>query len=390
MSDNYKNGYKQGDNYQNGYHQSGYMQNDNYQNGYTQSGYGTRSSYGQGDTHQNNGIRKAWGNHEKQEQIRQRKGHVDFAMSAGVLGAMGLAATGATQAIGATVASGAGAAGLTSLAALGSLPVAGPLLIGGGAIVGGAVAGVMLGHTLYKGVKALANLKSNASEAYNRPKESESYLPPQSRSKDSEGKFAEVKERGNKVDGYLKDAKKDISEKKDIGTKIKNISNLRGLSTKQKREISNLYGDNIIQNSAKENNGVVNSHNIKKQVVADAKEQGWNKAKTAQMFKGVNKRLEKQKDMQNITKDNKVMDMQKEDFVKKAKTKAVKNVKQQTKQSGNSVKAAANNPNFKPKPQKEQSQAKPQQAQKAQKQSAKSSKRSEKLQNDYFNENRGR
>lgn len=358
MSDNYKNGYKQGDNYQNGYQQSGYMQNDNYQNGYTQSGYGTRSSYGQGDTHQNNGIRKAWGNHEKQEQIRQRKGHVDFAMSAGVLGAMGLAASGATQALGSTIASGAGAAGLTSLTALGSLPVAGPLLLGGGAIIGGAVASVIAGHTLYKGVKALSNLKNNTNEAYSRHKES--YLPPQSRTKDSEGKFTEVKERVNKVDGYLKDAKKDISEKKDIGTKIKDISNLRGLSSKQKREISNLYGDNLIQNSAKENKGVVNSYNIKKQVISDAKEQGWNKAKTTQMLKGVNKRLEAQKDMQNITKDNKVMDMQKEDFVNKTKSKAVKNVKQQTKQSGNSVKAAVNNLNFKPMPQK---QPQPQKAQ---------------------------
>lgn len=325
------------------------------QSGYAEvgSGYQPSSAYQRyqgNDVYAKRATQKAYGNYDKQAQIKRRTEGVDAVMSFGILGAM--AFSGQTAAIGSAVASGAGAAGLTSIAALGSLPVAGPLLLGGGALMLGGAAAYMAADTAYKGVKGLVGLVSNKQPMFNRPNSQLAILPSSMnpiRTKNSAGKFKELKDNSNKVDGYLKDIKKDFAIKKDIGTKIKDVANLKGLTSRQKKEVAGLYGDNIIRNSAKDNGGVVNAYNVKKQVVIDAKEQGWNKSKTAQMVSGVNKRLEVQKDKQNITKNNKVLSMQKADFKTKGKA-ASNNVEKQTVNVGNSVKAAANNLNFKPQP----------------------------------------
>jgi len=333
--------------YQGGYQQSGYTE---VGSGYQQSGYQSNNTYQRyqgNDVYAKKATQKAYGNYDKQAQIKRRTEGVDAVMSFGVLGAM--AFSGQTAAIGSAVASGAGAAGLTSIAALGSLPVAGPLLLGGGAILAGAVAGYMALDTIYQGVKGLSGLSNNNRQPiFNRPNFHIPAMQP-IRNKNSAGKFKELKDKSNKVDGYLKDIKQDFVNKKDIGTKIKDVANLKGLTSRQKKDVAGLYGDNIIRNSAKDNGGVVNAYNVKKQVVKDAKEQRWNKSKTAQMVRGVGKRLEIQKDKQNITKDNKVLSMQKADLKTKNKT-ASKNVQRQAVKSGNSVKAAANNLNFKPQP----------------------------------------
>ena len=276
------------------------------------------------------------GNQYKQAQRARNVQHIDQAIGVGVVGAMAIGTTN-TAAVGALVAKGAAAAGLTSLTALGSLPVAGGLLLGGGALVAGAVATVVAGKAIYKGVKAFSSLfKGNQNSSFPVPK----------RSVNSGNMFREAQKKVNKVDGYIKSAKKDFIDKKDISNQTKDLANLRGLNSKQKKEVGNLYADNQIRNSAQANGGVVNEFNIKKQVLADAKEQGWSSSKTKQMLASTKNRVEVQKKNQNITQKGKVLSVEKADLkvkAQKAPAKAATNVQKQTASVGKSVMKSANN-----------------------------------------------
>ena len=317
------------------------------------------------------------GDRNKQNARAKNLEHVNQAVGVGVVGA--LAMTTKTAALGAVVAKGAAGAGLTGIAALGSLPVAGPLLLGGAAVIAGTVATVIAGKAIVGGVKALMGAGKGAQRSIS------NYKPERHK---SNNQYQNIQQQANKVDAYIKQAKKDFVEKKDIGGQVKDMANLKGLSAKQKKKVSNLYGDNQIRNSAQAKGGKVNEFGIMKQVMADAKEQGWNKSQTAKMFNSVKNRIETQKDKQNITKDGKVLSVKKEDLkqksqkqstvavAQKTQMKAVNNVKFQTANAGKSVVKSVK------KASPQQSPAKPQQAA-AKAQSASSS-------NDYHSASRGK
>jgi len=323
MESEYKNDLKKNDPYQ---QQDPYSSNANpYQQ---QDPYSSNANPYQ----QNQNPYQKQGNTNKQQDRKKSVEHIDAAIGVGVIGSSMLAATPALGLIGANVTGAASAAGLTSIAALGSVPVAGAMLLGGGAIVAGAVGATLGTKALYKGVKALSNgLNSNYPSNNNYA----TYKPQRAKEPSIiRNIYNKLNETNIKTTKYNNELKKDFMKGKDISARSKDILSLKNLSSKNKKTVKNLYSDNLIRESAKNNKGVVDKKFMSIKINEDAKEQGWSQSKTNEIKANVQKRIKHHIDKNNINQNHKVLSV---------KVKAKNRVKKSSNISGKSLNKPVNN-----------------------------------------------
>lgn len=172
----------------------------------------------------------------------------------------------------------------------------------------------------------------------------------------------------NKADDMIKQAKKEFSKGSSVLDQTQHISNMRGLSSEQKQELDNLRSDNFIKNAAENNGGIVDSKSLNQQIAQHAKTHKLDKQEQQQMQDMASARLDKHKDMQNITNNGQVMKDAFANMNIKAKTQTAKskpktsapaNVQGHTQSVGKHITSANNAQQSKAQPQ----QSKPQNSQ---------------------------
>jgi len=346
-----------------GYAKSGYKNGYAGLNGYSNSGY---ASLGR------NSYPKAQGQRAKDAS------NMEFGMGLGILGAVGLSGS-ATPLIGGAIAKAAATAGISSIATLGAVPVAGALLLGGAGMMlaGGALgvaapklakgaysltnqavssgvglAGKGLGMALngaYKGTKATLGTVGRGLNKFENGNQNSNYEPKRD-SKESVGGYGRAVKQASKVDNYLKEAQNKFEKGESSQKDLQKISELKGLSRTQKREVSNQMGDNFLRNAtANSKDGKISNYAISKEVTKHAKEQGLDRKATQKLQREALGRFEKQKDMQNITQKGEVMpgafagmDQAKKATQTKVQKNAQSKVKNHTEKVGNAVKSSNN------------------------------------------------
>lgn len=290
---------------------------------YSSNSFSAHSSNGFSVYQKNSNPYSKMGNQDLKEQRLKDSQHAEQAGAIGIAGAMLGGNT--TAAAGAVALKAGAAAGMTGLAGAATVPAVAMLA---GVATGGiaAMVGLVVAKGVYRGIKSLANSKTPFSNT-------QKYQPQRT---NNPNLLKEFLQKNQKADKYVKNMKKDFKNGRDISSTAKDLMNLKGLSSKNSTKINDLYSDNIIRKSTINNNDKVSKVNMTKQVLADAKEQNWSKAKTKKVLAGVNKRVETHKKNQNINQKGKALDV-----VNSAKTK----ISRATKMSGKSIKPA-NSPKF--------------------------------------------